>query len=176
MIFSALDINGAWRIDVEKRDDERGFLARTFCAEKFAAHGLHAHFPQSNVSVNHRRGALRGMHYQDSPRPDSKLVRCANGAIFDVILDLRPDSPTYLRWQGVELTAESFAALFIPAGCAHGFQCLTDDAQVFYQMGEFYVAELSRGVRWNDPAFAIQWPLEVTAISPRDAAFADFTP
>ena len=176
MIFTALSVAGAWRVDVERREDERGFFGRTFCAEEFAAHGLHCQFPQSNVSVNHRRGALRGMHFQAAPRPDPKLVRCVSGAIYDVVLDLRPDSPSYLAWEACELSAGSFTALFIPGGCAHGFQCLTDHAQVFYQMGDSYVADLARGVRWNDPAFGISWPLEVSAISPRDAAFADYRP
>lgn len=176
MQFVPLAISGAWRIELDRLADERGWFARSFCAEEFAARGLAGTFPQSNISFNRQTGALRGMHFQAAPRPDPKLVRCTHGAAYDVVLDLRPDSPSYLRWEAVELTAEAGTAVYIPGGCAHGFQCLAPDTQLFYQMGESYVPELARGVRWNDPAFGIAWPLPVSAINERDAAYPDFAP
>lgn len=176
MRFTELDLKGAFLIEMEERRDARGFFARSFCTEEFAAHGLPERFPQCNVSFNPKAGTLRGMHFQAEPRPETKLVRCTRGAIFDVIVDLRPASPTYCRWVGKTLSADNHAALYVPAGFAHGFLTLTDDAEVFYMMGETYVAELARGVRWDDPAFAIAWPSPPAAISERDAAFADFQP
>ena len=138
--------------------------------------GLSTAWPQCNTSWNPRRGTLRGMHYQENPRPEPKLVRCTRGRVFDVALDLRPHSPTFKAWVGVELSADSRAALYIPPGCAHGFLTLEDGCEVFYQMGESYVPELARGVRWNDPAFAIAWPIEPTLIGERDATYPDFAP
>jgi dTDP-4-dehydrorhamnose 3,5-epimerase len=163
-------------IELEKLGDERGFFARSFCTEVFAAHGLPGRFPQANISFNKDKGTLRGMHYQAEPRPEPKVVRCTRGAIFDVAVDLRPDSPGYRRWTGHELTADNHRALYVPPGCAHGFLTLADDCEVHYLMGEAYHPDLARGVRWNDPAFAIDWPLEPAVISPRDAGYSDFTP
>jgi dTDP-4-dehydrorhamnose 3,5-epimerase len=155
--------------------DERGLFARTYDAASFAAAGLPIAWPQCNTSWNARKGTLRGLHYQAEPRPDPKLVRCTRGRIFDVAVDLRKDSATFGRWIAVELSEHNRDALAIPAGCAHGFLSLEDDCEVFYMMGEVYVPELTRGVRWNDPAFAIKWPGAPTTISERDAGWPDFS-
>jgi dTDP-4-dehydrorhamnose 3,5-epimerase len=155
-------------------DDERGFFARTWCRQEFEAHGLNSRLAQSSISFNKRRGTLRGMHYQSAPDEEAKLVRCTMGAIYDVTIDLRRDSPTFKQWVGLELTAENRRMLYIPEGFAHGLQTLTDDTEVFYQISERYAPESARGVRWNDPAFAIDWPVSVTIISERDNTYADF--
>ncbi len=168
MIFTPTELAGVWRIDLERRADLRGQFARSFCAEEFAAHGLPAGFVQCNISCNARRGTLRGLHWQADPHPEGKLVRCTRGAIFDVAVDLRPGSPTLHRWIGVELSADNGSALFIPPGFAHGFQTLADTTEVFYQMTEPYRPGLSRGARWDDPAFGIQWPLPDPLLSERD--------
>jgi dTDP-4-dehydrorhamnose 3,5-epimerase len=177
MRFVETPLNGAWVLELELLGDERGWFSRTFDAEEFAARGLNPAVVQCNSSFNARRGTVRGMHYQAEPHGESKLVRCARGAIFDVAVDLRAGSPTRRRWHGVELSAENRLAFYIPPGLAHGFQTLTDDVEVLYQMGHHYVPEAARGVRWDDPAFAIDWPeLDVERIvSERDAQFADFT-
>jgi dTDP-4-dehydrorhamnose 3,5-epimerase len=159
---------GAVVVEPAPAHDERGFFARTWCAKTFARHGLDTALTQCSVSFNHRRGTLRGMHYQAEPHPESKLVRCTRGAIYDVIVDLRPESATRGRWIGVELTAENYKALFVPAGFAHGFQTLADDSEVFYQISTDYVAEAARGLRFDDPELAIEWPLPVAVISERD--------
>jgi dTDP-4-dehydrorhamnose 3,5-epimerase len=176
MQFIETPLPGAWAIDLEELGDERGWFARTFDAEAFKAHGLNPSVAQCNASFNARRGTLRGMHYQAEPHGESKLVRCVQGAIFDVAVDLRSDSPTRSRWHGVELSAENRRAFYIPAGLAHGFQTLTDDAEVLYQMGHRYVPEAARGVRWDDPAFAIDWPAVASEriISEKDRAYPDF--
>jgi dTDP-4-dehydrorhamnose 3,5-epimerase len=173
MIFTPSALDGVWQIDLERLTDQRGHFARSFCAREFAAHGLPSGFVQCNVSFNTHRGTLRGMHWQAEPYPGGKPVRCTSGAIFDVAVDLRPASPTRHRSVGVELTARNGRALYIPAGFAHGFQTLTDDTEVLYQMTEAYHGELSRGVRWNDPAFAIVWPLPPAEISERDQTWPD---
>jgi dTDP-4-dehydrorhamnose 3,5-epimerase len=174
MIFTETDIAGVMIIDVERLTDDRGFFARGFCAEEFAAHGLVSDFIQTNIAHNARRGTLRGMHYQAAPAPEPKVVRCTRSAIYDVAVDLRPESPSYCRWVGVELSADNHRALYIPAGCAHGLLTLKDHSEVYYLMGAAYVPDLARGVRWNDPAFAIQWPFEPSVISERDATLPDF--
>ncbi|HUU89997.1 MAG TPA: dTDP-4-dehydrorhamnose 3,5-epimerase [Phycisphaerae bacterium] len=172
MIFTELPLAGAFLIEPEKVLDERGFFARTWCREEFAARGLCAEIVQCNISFNCRKGTLRGMHYQVAPHEEVKIVRCTIGAIYDVIIDLRPGSPTYRRWEGVELTAENRKMLYVPKGFAHGFQAIEDATEVFYQMSEFYHPESARGVRWDDPAFAVEWPLsEDLAISERDANY-----
>lgn len=171
MQFRPLSIPGAMVVEVERREDSRGFFARSFCREEFAAQGLDADFVQCNLSWNARRGTLRGMHYQRAPSREGKLVRCTAGAIWDVVLDLRPDSPTYLRWEAAELTASNRRALYIPPGLAHGFQTLADDTEVFYQMTDMYAPDLADGVRWNDPAFGIDWPVADPILSERDAAY-----
>jgi dTDP-4-dehydrorhamnose 3,5-epimerase len=161
-------------IDIEPVGDDRGFFARTFCAEAFARHGLPTAFVQSSLSFNRRRGTLRGLHYQGEPSPEAKLIRCTRGVVFDVMVDLRPQSPTFRRWIAVELSAANARAVYVPPGFAHGFQTLCDDTELYYQMTAAYASELARGVRWNDPAFAIDWPLPGPILSPRDAAWPDF--
>ncbi|HYC02721.1 MAG TPA: dTDP-4-dehydrorhamnose 3,5-epimerase [Azospirillaceae bacterium] len=174
MKFTPLAIPGAWQLDVDRHEDERGFFARSWCAEEFAAHGLNAGFIQSSVSYNRRRGTLRGMHLQRDPHGEEKLVRCTAGAMYDVLLDLRPDSPAYLRWAAVELTADNRRSVYIPKGVAHGFQTLSDDSEVLYCMTVTFHPAASMGVRWNDPAFAIDWPVAEITISDRDAAYPDY--
>ena len=176
MIFRDTNIPGVVVVELDKVADERGFFARSFCVAEFADHGIAMPVAQCSVSFNEKRGTLRGLHYQVAPSTETKLVRCTRGAMFDVAVDLRPESPTYCRWIGVELDADAHRAVFIPSGCAHGFQTLSDEAEVFYLMGEAYDPALDRGVRWNDPAFGIDWPIEPTVISERDAGFADFVP
>ena len=176
MIFTQTPLHGAFVVDLERYEDERGFFARSWCQEEFAQHGLETNLAQCNISFNACKGTLRGMHYQTKPYLEAKLVRCTMGRIFDVMIDLRPTSPTYTRWFSIELTAENHRALFIPVGFAHGFQTLADDCEVFYQMSEFFHPECARGVRWNDPAFGIDWPDGTKIISPRDQEYPDFKP
>lgn len=176
MIFTETELKGAFLIDLEPRYDHRGFFARTFCADEFEAHGLKSTIAQCNLSYNQKKGTLRGMHYQIPPVSETKVVSCIRGAIYDVIIDLRPDSPTYQRHIAVELTAENRRALYIPEMFAHGFQTLTDDTEVLYQMGEFYTPGYDRGIRYDDPAFGIDWRLPVTTISERDLAWSAFEP
>jgi dTDP-4-dehydrorhamnose 3,5-epimerase len=171
MIFTASPLSGAYVIDMERFTDERGFFARSYCADEFAARGLGPELRQCSVSCNARKGTLRGMHYQDAPHEEHKLVRCTAGAIFDVIVDIRRTSPTYRRWFGAELTVDNRRSLFIPPGFAHGFVSLTDDTEVYYMISVAHAPEFSRGVRWNDPAFAIEWPLAPAVISERDAGY-----
>ena len=176
VIFTETDLNGAFLIDTEAHEDERGFFARLWCQEEFAAHGLETRLVQCSMSYNKGAGTLRGMHYQAHPWQEVKLVRCTRGAIFDVIIDLRRESPTFTRYFGAELSAANRRMLYIPRGFAHGFQTLEDDTDVFYQMSEFYKPEYARGVRWNDPAFDIRWPdVPVRIMADRDAGYPDFT-
>jgi len=177
MLIEPLEVSGAARVRIQRHEDERGFFARTVCVEEFRAHGLTAAFVQSSISWNRRRGTLRGLHFQWPPSREAKLVRCLRGAIFDVLLDLRPAAVSYLGHCALELNADGRDAVYIPAGVAHGFQTLTDDAEVLYQMSDLHAPELAAGVRWNDPAFAIHWPLQPPAvIAPRDAGYPDFAP
>lgn len=176
MVFLATKLPGVQVVEAEKLEDERGFFARTFCRQEFEAHGLDTRVSQCSISFNKKKGTLRGMHYQAAPHAESKLVRCTAGAIYDVAVDLRPDSPTFKQWQGVELSAQNRRALYIPAGCAHGFQTLADDTEVYYQISEFYHSESARGVRWNDPAFGIDWPeAQGRVISVRDMDYEDYS-
>jgi dTDP-4-dehydrorhamnose 3,5-epimerase len=176
MRFEPTPLPGVWLIELDRLGDERGWFARTFDAAEFAQRGLNPAVVQCSASFNARRGTLRGMHYQAEPHGESKLVRCVRGAIFDVAVDVRPGSATLRRWHGVELSASNRLALYIPAGLAHGFQTLSDDAEVLYQMGNPYVPESARGVRFDDPAFAIQWPASdgERIVSERDRRFPDF--
>ena len=176
MRFCETSVAGAWLIEPEPIADERGFFARTFCREEFADHGLNPELAQANISFNHRKGTLRGLHYQEAPHAEAKLVRSVRGAIWDLALDLRPDSPTYLAWFGVELSDANRAMLYVPEGCAHGFLTLTDDAEVAYQMSAPYAPQAARGVRFDDPAFGISWPGEVVVIHERDRTYPDFAP
>ena len=174
MIFTETKLKGAFVIDLEKKEDARGFFARTFCQKEFQAHGLNASFVQANVSVNFKKGTFRGMHTQAAPYREAKLVRCAEGGLFDVIVDLRKKSATFKKWLGVELSKENCKMLFIPEGFAHGFVTLTDNTQILYQMSEFYAPGFDRGFRYDDPAFGIQWPVKITEISEKDAAWPLF--
>jgi dTDP-4-dehydrorhamnose 3,5-epimerase len=173
--FSQTPVAGAWLVEIEPLADERGFFARSFCAQDFAAHGLSPSFAQWSISHNTSAGTLRGLHYQAQPHAEAKLVRCTRGAIYDVVLDLRRGTPGFGRWHAVELSAQNRCALYVPEGCAHGFQTLLDDSEVSYSISTPFVAAAARGVRWNDPAFGIIWPLPVGMISARDRELADFT-
>jgi dTDP-4-dehydrorhamnose 3,5-epimerase len=174
MIFIEGSLCGTWIIELEKKADERGFFARSWCQEEFESRGLPGRFVQCNVSYNRRRGTLRGMHFQVAPRAESKLIRCTRGAVYAVILDLRQDSPTFRKWVSQELTQDNYRSLLVPRGCAAGFQTLADDSEVFYQISEFFAPEYARGVRYNDPAFGITWPLAVSVISERDRNWPDY--
>lgn len=176
MIFRKTKLEGAFIIEPERLEDERGFFARTFCGREFAAHGLDIFFVQCNTSFSKKKGVLRGMHFQAEPYEEAKLIRCTRGAIYDVIIDLRTGSDTFGQWSSAELTSENEAMLFIPKGFAHGFLTLADNTEVFYQMSEYYRPGHARGVRWNDPLFAIHWPAEVQVISDKDRGYRDFVP
>jgi dTDP-4-dehydrorhamnose 3,5-epimerase len=194
MIFQETKLKGSFIIEPDRLEDKRGFFARTWCKREFEAHGLNPKLVQCNISFNKIKGTLRGMHYQEAPREEARLVRCTEGAIYDVIIDLRPDSPTYCQWISVVLSAPGsqptsqssqptanssqpiahYKMLYVPEGFAHGFLTLEDNTEVFYQMSEFYAPECARGVRWNDPAFNILWPEDVVEISDRDKQYPDF--
>ena len=171
MKFQESPLAGAYTIELDRLEDERGFFARSYSAEEFAARGLPAAMPQSSVSFNARRGTLRGLHYQAEPHAEDKLVRCTAGAVYDVIVDLRPDSPTARRWFGVELSAANHRSLFVPKGMAHGFMTLRDDTEVLYMISVPYAPGFERGLRWNDPAIGISWPTAPSVVSARDAAY-----
>ena len=174
MIFTPAPLPGVWLVDLEPHRDDRGFFARSFCAHEFAAHGLEPVIAQCNVSWNAHRGTMRGLHWQAPPHGEAKLVRVTRGAVFDAVVDLRPDSPTWKRVFTVALDAASRRALYVPAGFAHGFLTLEDDTEVLYHMSEYYVPGSARGARWNDPAFAIPWPSPPLHISDRDCGYPDF--
>jgi dTDP-4-dehydrorhamnose 3,5-epimerase len=174
MKFHKTRLEGVFHICVDVKIDERGSFARTWCHEEFRANGLNPELSQCSISFNTRKGTLRGMHYQDTPHWESKLIRCTKGALYDVVLDLRKDSPTFKQWTAAVLTAENREMLYAPEGCAHGFLTLEPESEVLYQISEPYYPELSRGVRWNDPAFQIAWPGDVNVISERDRTYPDF--
>jgi len=174
MIFREINLKGAFIIELEKVEDERGFFARSWCQKEFQDHGLNPCIAQCNISYNKKKGTLRGMHYQIAPYEEAKVVSCINGAVYDVIIDLRPDSSTYCQWYGVELSSDNYKMFYIPFGLAHGFQTLKDNTVVLYQMSEFYHPESARGVRWNDPAFGVKWPIKNSIVSTRDNQFPDF--
>ena len=174
MEFLKTNLPGVFEILIEAKPDERGFFARTWCQKEFEAQGLASNLVQCSLSFNKRKGTLRGMHYQTAPHEETKLVRCTQGAIYDVVLDLRLKSPAFKEWVAVELTAEKRNMIYVPQGCAHGFLTLEDGAEVSYQMSEFQHAESARGVRWDDPAFQIKWPANVEVISERDRTYPDF--
>lgn len=173
MKFLPTELSGAWLIEPELISDERGSFARTWCAREFEERGLNPRLVQCNISTNRRRGTVRGMHYQREPHAEAKLVRCTRGAIYDVIVDLRPGSPTFRRWAAQELSADNHRLFYIPEGFAHGFQTLTDDAEVFYQMSREFVPGVSCGVRWNDPAINIHWSLPISIIAERDQTWPE---
>lgn len=174
MEFKPTPLAGLVEVVPQKLADERGFFARSFCEQEFAEQGISFRSVQCNISYNEAKGTLRGMHYQVAPKAEPKLVRCTAGVIYDVAVDLRPDSESFTQWYGVELSAEKHNALYIPEGFAHGFITLTDKAEVFYHMGEVFSPEHAEGVRWDDPAFGIEWPMEPSAISEKDANYPDF--
>ena len=174
MIFKPLDLPGAFVIEPDRHADVRGYFARTFCEKEFEDQGLEPRISQCSVSFNHRKGTLRGMHYQAAPFEEVKVVRCNRGAIYDVIIDLRPASPAFKKWFAVRLDEENGHMLYIPKGFAHGFQTLLDDTEVFYQMSQAFSPHHARGVRWNDPAFSIKWPEDERIILDRDRNYADF--
>ena len=176
MFFVETKIAGAWIVDVERLGDGRGFFARAWGREEFAAKGITAELSQANLSFSQQAGTVRGMHFQRAPHEEMKAVRCVRGGIFDVVLDLRKGSPTFGQWEGVELTAENRRMLVVPEGCAHGFQTLEDDTEVFYLVSAAYAPESEGGVRWDDPAFGIAWPLPVIEISKKDAEHPDYLP
>jgi dTDP-4-dehydrorhamnose 3,5-epimerase len=172
VIFTETDLGGAYVVDLERREDERGFFARTFCQREFQEHGLEPLIAQANVAYNRFRGTLRGMHFQYPPAAETKLVRCTRGAILDIIVDLRPESPTYLEHVACELTAENRRALYVPRRFAHGYQVLEDGTETTYQVGEFYTPEAEGGLRYDDPALSLSWPLPVTELSDKDKSWA----
>lgn len=176
MIFTPTDLPGVTVVDLDPRVDERGMFARAFCAQEFADHGLCADVVQTNLSINHRAGTLRGLHYQVPPAAETKLVRCVRGAFYDVVVDLRTESPTYLEHVGVELSAANRRALHVPEGCAHGFLTLVDDTEAIYQVSEFYAPGTEGGVRYDDPALHIAWPREVAVISDKDLTWPRLVP
>ena len=169
MKFTETELKGGYIIDIQKIEDDRGFFARGWCKNEFEEHGISSNLAQVNISYNKFKGTLRGLHYQASPYEEAKLVRCTKGEIFDVMVDLREGSPTYGKWMGAELTADNHRMLLVPEGFAHGFQTLQDDTEVFYQVSEFYTPNAEQGARYDDPAFGITWPLEVSVISDKDA-------
>ncbi len=174
MIFQETKLGGAYLIDLNQMTDQRGFFARSWCEREFKEHGLDHPVVQANISFNRKKGTMRGLHYQVAPYRETKLVRCTRGAIFDVIVDLRPESPTYCEWIGAELTEDNRRMLFVPEGFAHGYETLEDGTEVMYQVSEFYTPGAERGARYNDPAFRVEWPLKVDVISEKDAAWPDF--
>jgi len=175
VIFTETPVRGAFLLDLELREDERGFFARTWCEHEGAERGLNLHVAQCNLSFNKKQGTLRGLHYQAEPFQEAKLVRCTHGAIYDVIVDLRPHSPSFKQHFAAVLSAGNRRALYVPEGCAHGFQTLEDDTEVFYQMSAPYSADHARGVRWDDPAFGITWPQAERIMADRDRTYPDFT-
>ena len=174
MKFTETKLKGAFVVEIEKLADDRGFFARSWCRKEFEAQGLTSRVVQSNVSFNRKKGTLRGLHYQIAPRQECKLIRCTRGAIYDVIIDLRAESPTYKQWVGVDLTADNYRMLFVPEDFAHGFITLTDNTEITYQVSQFYTPGAEKGIRFNDPAFNIQWPLDVLVISDKDRGWPDF--
>jgi dTDP-4-dehydrorhamnose 3,5-epimerase len=174
MKFVETRLKGSFIIDPERLEDERGFFARSWCQQEAKQYGLEPKWPQCNISYNKSKGTMRGMHYQAAPFEEAKLVRCTMGAICDVIIDLRPDSVSFKKWTAVELSSESRRMLYVPEGFAHGFLTLQDNTEVFYQMSEVYAPNYARGLRWNDPAFGILWPTEVTVISAQDQNYPNF--
>lgn len=176
MKFIATPIAGVWQIELERQEDERGFFARSYCQQEFAKHGIHDAFTQMNISYNQAQATLRGMHYQSQEAPESKVVRCIAGAVYDVALDLRPASPTFKRWFCIKLDSNHKSSLYIAPGIAHGFVTLTPGAELLYLMGGTYVPQAACGVRWNDPAFGIHWPISPAVMSERDRTYPDFIP
>lgn len=175
MIFNKTNLKDAFIIDLDKREDHRGFFARSWDVNVFKENGLNPKIVQCNISHTKRKGTIRGMHYQKSPYEEAKLIRCTKGKICDTIIDLRKSSETYKKWESFELSSSNFKMLYVPEGFAHGFQSLEDDSEILYQVSQFYSPESEKGVRWNDPCFKINWPIEVTEISEKDDSIVDFS-
>ena len=175
MTFTDCSIPGAYHVEIDPFEDERGLFARAWCRDEFAAHGLTASFVQANLAQSRRAGTLRGLHYQVAPHAEAKLVRCVRGAVYDVIVDLRPDSPAYRQWHAERLTAERRNALYAPPGCAHGYQTLVDDTELFYLVSAAYAPDAERGLRYDDPGLAIDWPLDVTVVSDKDQSWPELS-
>jgi dTDP-4-dehydrorhamnose 3,5-epimerase len=174
MLFTETRLKGAFIIQLEKRGDERGFFARTFCQKEFSDYGLNTRISQANLAYSRFKGTLRGMHYQAKPHAEAKLVRCTKGAVFDVAVDLRPDSATYCQWFGVELTSDNYKMFYIPEDFAHGYMTIEDHCELTYMVSAFYAPDAERGARWDDPSFKIKWPLSPEVISDKDKKWADF--
>ncbi len=176
MKFHQTPVQGAWLIELEANGDDRGFFGRAFCTEEFKAHGIDMPVVQANLANTVQRGTLRGLHYQVAPAAEAKLMRCVRGSVFDVLVDVREDSPTYLKWFGVELSARNHQALYVPPLCAHGYLTLEDDTDMFYLVSEAYTPGAERGARWDDPAFGIDWPITPVVLSEKDSQWEPFTP
>jgi len=174
MFFKEAKLHGSFIIELQKLEDERGFFARAWCQREFENHGIDVAWVQANLAYTRYQGTLRGLHYQVAPHAEAKLVRCIKGAVFDVSVDLRSGSSTYKQWSGVELSANNHKMVYIPAGCAHGYQALTDEVELFYQVSQFYDSDSERGIRYNDPAFGLEWPLNVEVISDKDKSWPDY--
>jgi dTDP-4-dehydrorhamnose 3,5-epimerase len=174
MIYNETNVKGSYVIEPDRFDDERGFFSKIWDHKEFAQRGLSTDFAQFNLAYNHKAGTLRGMHFQAAPNEEVKLVRCTRGSVYDVIIDLRPASPTYLRWAGVELTQDNYRTFYVPKGCAHGYITLVDNAEVTYNVSAAYAPTSASGVRWSDPAFGIKWPMQPTVVNPRDNTYPDF--
>lgn len=175
MIFHETELSGAFVIELQRLADERGFFARSWCRREFEEHGLNPNLVQCNISYNAAKGTLRGMHYQEKPHEEAKLIRCTRGSIHDVIVDIRPDSPTFGKYVAVQLTADNRRLLYVPEGFAHGFLTLEDGSEIFYQMSEFYASNAARGFRWDDPRFNIAWPPEIRVMSEQDRNYPDYS-
>ncbi len=175
MIFSELGLKGAFLVEVKKIEDDRGFFGRAWCANEFKQNGLNPAFVQLNTSFSHKKGTIRGMHYQVDPYQEVKFIRCTRGRIFDVIIDLRPDSPTFMKWVGNELSADNYRMVYVPENFAHGFVTMEDNSEVYYPVSQFYTPGAERGLRWNDPAFKIKWPVEISMVSDKDQSHKDFS-
>ena len=175
MIFTETKLKGAWLIEIKKIEDDRGFFGRSWCREEFEAHGLNANICQMNTSLTLKKGTIRGMHYQVDPYQETKFIRCTRGSVYDVIVDLRPDSPTFLQWVGHELTADNYRMVYVPENFAHGLVSLEDNSEVYYPVTQFYTPGAERGMRWNDPAINIQWPVDIEIVSEKDGSHPDFS-
>jgi dTDP-4-dehydrorhamnose 3,5-epimerase len=174
MIFTELELKGAFLIEVKKIQDDRGFFGRAWCQKEFEEHGLNGNVKQINTSLTHKKGTIRGMHYQVDPYQETKFIRCTRGRIYDVIIDLRPESPTFMKWVGNELSADNYKMVYVPGNFAHGFVALEDHSEVYYPVTEFYTPGAERGIRFNDRAFNIQWPIPIEVVSEKDASHPDF--
>jgi len=176
MIFTELELKGAYLVAVKKIEDDRGFFGRAWCKNEFLDHQLNPNFVQLNTSFSKKKGTIRGLHYQVDPYQEVKFIRCTRGRIWDVIIDLRPTSPTFMKWTGNELSADNYQMVYVPENFAHGFVTLEDDSEVYYPVTQFYTPGAERGLRWNDPAFNIQWPVAVSVVSEKDSSHEDFKP